>query len=163
MQLIARRLLDLAVVALALLCLVLAGDAVFRGGAGAGILGDRAIVPALIVAVLVLPLAAATAARAHLAVTFLSDRMATSDRARLVLLGHAVGLVALLVLIAAAIGGLAGVLAGGRAGLPGDAALTLLAVGLLAMALRLAGMLAQDRRTLRDTGTITDEHGQEAI
>lgn len=163
MRLIELVLLDMAAVALILLCGVVAGGAVLGALWGAGPSGGGALARDLMVAVVALPLAAATAGRAHLAVGILSDRLGPKGRARLVLLGHLAGLLATLPLILATWQRLS------RVSQPGDTSQALqlwpllLLVGLAAMWLRLAVMLVADLRAFRAAGMITDEHGQEAF
>lgn len=165
MRLIERTLMDLAGVALILLGVVITADALLGVAGTAAIPGGAAAARELMVGAVALPLAAATAARAHPAVSVVSDRLDMAGRARLILLGHVVGLLALLPMIVAA-----GQLLG-RLGQPGDApsalpawpGLVLLIAGLAMMWLRLAAMLVADLRAFRADGLITDDHGDEAI
>lgn len=165
MHLIERTLLDMAAVALVLLCVVIFGDALLGAAGGAGIPGGAALARELMVATVALPLAAATAGRAHLVVSLVSDRLGLEGRARLILLGHAMGLLGLLPLIVAALQLLAELGQPGAAppSLPAWPGLVLLIVGLAMMWLRLALMLVGDLREFRASGMITDEHGQEAF
>lgn len=168
MRLVERTLLDLAVVALVALSAVIFGDVVLRVVAGSGIPDAIILVRELMVAAIVLPLAAATAARAHVAVTFISDRMPLALRGRLILAGHVFALLALLPLIYAAWRVLAqdwasGAFYQGDLNLPRWPGIALFLAGIVIMWVRIAIMLAADIREFRATGTITDEHGLEAV
>ncbi|MBU3029646.1 TRAP transporter small permease subunit [Paracoccus marinaquae] len=164
MRVIERTLLDLAVLATVMLCAVVVGNAVFGSSTAAA----TGLVRDLMIATIMLPLAAASAARAHVAVTFLTDRLPHRPRGWLILFGHAVALLALLPLIHA---GFAEVMRlGATTELPdvetGPArgpGIALFLAGLSLMWLRIAIMLVADLREFRATGTITDEHGQEAV
>lgn len=162
MRMIERILLDLAGLAMAMLCLLMIADATLSAATGAGVPAVSGLAKAIAVAVIALPLAAATAGRAHLAVNLVSDRIGRMERARLILLGHTVGIVALVPVIGAVTWPL---LQGRDSGIWqfGGAGLVLLAVGLTAMWVRLGFAFAADLREFRATGTITDEHGHEAI
>lgn len=160
MQVIQRFFHDAAGVALALLCAVILGDAALAALTGEGIPGGRDLVRNLLVAVIALPLGAATAARGHLALSVVSDRLGLAEQARMILLGHAAGLLALLPLIAAVLWVLSGRDAMSGSGTVG---LVLLLAGLVMMWLRLALMLAADLREFRATGMISGESGQGAI
>lgn len=160
MQMIQRTLLAAAGAALVLLCVVIAGEAVLSAVTGVGIPGSGDLVRELLVAVVALPLAAATAERGHLALSVISDRMDLADQARMILAGHAAGLLALLPLIAAGLWALAGRAAPATAPLPG---LIVLVLGLVVTWVRLAIMLAADLREFRATGTISGDSGQGAF
>ncbi|MCF3973407.1 TRAP transporter small permease [Paracoccus salsus] len=168
MRVIERTLLDLGMLALILLCAVIFGNVVLRGLSGSGIPDAIILVRELMVAAIVLPLAAATAARAHVAVTFLSDRMPVSVRARLILMGHGIALLALLPLIHASLRVLmqvweSGAFYHGDLNLPRWPGITLFLAGMVIMWMRIAMMLVADASEYRATGTISDEQGQEAV
>lgn len=158
MRLIAPLLLGLAGLALCVLTALVAVEAVL-GLAGVTMRVARLLRGDLVTAVLVLPLAAATFERAHLSVSLLSDRLESSQRAWLILLGHVAGLLGLLPILAASGRALLQSSGGGSF----SAGLALLVIGLGAIWLVLAAMLAGDLRALRDLGMVTDEHGHEAF
>lgn len=168
MRLIERVLLDVAVLALVLLGGVIFGNVALRALFGSGVPDAIILVRELMVAAIMLPMAATTASRAHVAVTFLSDRLPLAMRGRLILMGHVVALLALLPLIYAAWRVLAQVWGSGEfyygdLNLPRWPGIALFLAGLIIMWVRIAIMLVADTREFHTTGTITDEHGQEAI
>ena len=75
MRVIERTLLDLAVLALIALGLVIFANVAMRAFWGTSVPDAIILVRELMVAAILLPMAAATAVRSHVAVTFLSDRM----------------------------------------------------------------------------------------
>lgn len=168
MRALERTLLDLAVLALIGLIAVIFGNVALRALTGGAIPDAIIIVRELMIAVIVLPLGAATAARAHVAVTFLSDRMPVAARARMILLGHAVALLAILPLLYASWRVLAQVWMSGEfyygdLNLPRWPGIALFLAGLILMWARLAILLVTDWGQYRTTGIIIDEHGQEAV
>lgn len=163
-----RTLLDLSVLAVILLCGVIVANVVLRAGFGGGLPDAIILVRELMIAAIILPLSAATAARAHVAVTFLTDRMSPGLRGRLILFGHVVALIALLPLLYASgrmalQGWQSGEFYYGDLNLPRWPGLVLFWAGIALMWVRLWIMLIADARALRETGMIVDEHGQEAI
>ncbi|WP_265500101.1 TRAP transporter small permease [Paracoccus beibuensis] len=166
MRLIERTLLDIAVLALMALGAVIFANVAMRATIGVSVPDAIIIVRELMVAAIILPMAAATAARGHVAVTFLSDRMPAAVRGRLILLGHVVGLLALLPLIYAAWRVTAQTYVSGEF-YYGDLNLlrwpgvALFLAGLVLMWVRIAVLLAGDMRQLRATGTILDGDGNE--
>ena len=166
MKLIERTLLDLAVLALALLGGVIFTNVVMRAAFGTGLPDAIIMVRELMVAAVILPMAAATAARSHVAVTFLSDRMPEKVQARLIVLGHAVGVLSLLPLLYAAQRMLGQTWASGEfyygdLNLPRWPGLALFFAGLLLMWVRLVILLVGDLRQVMTTGRIVDADGQE--
>nr|WP_111297691.1 TRAP transporter small permease [Paracoccus saliphilus] len=166
MRLIERTLLDLSVLALIALGLVIFSNVVMRAVLGSSVPDAIILVRELMVAAIILPMAAATAARSHVAVTFLSDRMPDRLRARLIVLGHVVGLLALVPLIYAA--GRVTVQAWGSGefyygdlNLPRWPGIALFLAGLVLMWLRLAVLLAGDLAQLRRGNVILDADGNE--
>lgn len=159
MRVIAQLLLGMAALALGLLAVLVAAETLLGLAGVGGIPGARVLRGDLVTAVLVLPLASATFERAHLSISLLSDRLGSSERARLILAGHVAGLLALLPILRAS----------GRAllhatgGASHFAGLALLVAGLGAMWLVLAAMLGRDLRATRDLGMVTDDHGHEAF
>ncbi|MDM7457778.1 MAG: TRAP transporter small permease [Paracoccus sp. (in: a-proteobacteria)] len=163
---IERTLLDLAALALVGLGLVIFANVVMRAGFGSAVPDAIIMVRELMVAAIVLPMAAATAARGHVAVTFFSDRMSLGLRARLIVLGHVVGILALIPLIYAAlrVTGQAfrsGEFYYGDLNLPRWPGIALFLTGLVLMWLRLAILLVGDLRQMRSGGAILDADGNE--
>lgn len=166
MRLIERTLLDLAALALVGLGLVIFANVVMRAGFGSAVPDAIILVRELMVAAIILPMAAATAARGHVAVTFFSDRMPPALRARLIVLGHVMGVLALIPLIYAAwrVTGQAfrsGEFYYGDLNLPRWPGIALFLTGLALMWLRLVVLLVGDLRQLRGGGPILDADGNE--
>ena len=92
-------LLELAVYALIGLGLLITCSVLLRVFMNSGIPDTIVIVRELMVAAIVLPLAAATAARAHIVVEFLSNRMPMKVQSWLIVFGSVFGLIALLPLL----------------------------------------------------------------
>lgn len=166
MRLIEQTLLDLAAIALIGLGLVIFANVVLRAGFGTGIPDAIILVRELMVAAIILPMAAATTARGHIAVTFFSDRMPPGLRARLILMGHLIGILALIPMIYAAwrMTGQAwrsGEFYYGDLNLPRWPGIALFLAGLSLMWLRLLSLLLGDLRQIRRGGPILDADGQE--
>ncbi|MBM3604435.1 MAG: TRAP transporter small permease [Alphaproteobacteria bacterium] len=166
MRVIERTLLDLSVLALIALGVVIFANVVMRAAFGASLPDAIILVRELMVAAIILPMAAATAARSHVAVTFLSDRMPDRVRSRLIVLGHVVGLLALLPLIYAAwrVTGQAwrsGEFYYGDLNLPRWPGIALFLAGLVLMWVRLAILLWGDLRQLRQGDVLVDADGNE--
>ena len=96
---IERALLELAVYAVIGLCLLITISVVLRITVNSGIPDTIVMVRELMVAAIVLPLAATTAARAHIVVEFVSNRLPPRWRDGLVVFGSVAGLLALAPLI----------------------------------------------------------------
>ena len=96
---IERFLLDLSVAAILGLGLLITISVVMRATMGGAIPDTIVIVAELMVAAIVLPLAAATTARAHIVVEFLSKRMPRGAQDRLIVAGSIAGCLALAPLI----------------------------------------------------------------
>ncbi|WP_410218797.1 TRAP transporter small permease [Paracoccus sp. (in: a-proteobacteria)] len=166
MRLIERTLLDLSVLALIALGVVIFANVVMRAAFGSSLPDAIILVRELMVAAIILPMAAATAARSHVAVTFLADRMPARIRSRLIVLGHVVGLLALMPLIYAAwrVTGQAwqsGEFYYGDLNLPRWPGIALFLAGLVLMWVRLAVLLVGDLRQLRQGDIILDADGNE--
>ena len=99
LQRIEKLLLELAVYAVLLLGVLITSSVLLRVFFNSGVPDSVVIVRELMVAAIVLPLAAASAARAHIVVEFLSNRLPASIQAWLVVFGTAFGVLALLPLI----------------------------------------------------------------
>ncbi|MDN5568547.1 MAG: TRAP transporter small permease [Paracoccus sp. (in: a-proteobacteria)] len=166
MKAIERTLLDLAVLALVLLGSVIFINVVMRSAFGTGLPDAIIMVRELMVAAVILPMAAATAERAHVAVTFISDRMPENIRAWLIVLGHLIGVLALLPLLYAAQRMLGQTWASGEfyygdLNLPRWPGLALFFAGLVLMWVRLVILLVGDLRQVVATGRIVDADGHE--
>jgi TRAP-type C4-dicarboxylate transport system permease small subunit len=96
---IERLLLDAAVLATLLLGVLITGNVLGRLLFGAEIPDSIIMVRELMVAAILLPLAAATAARAHVSVTFITDKLPTGLRARIIVFGWVVGIFAVMPLL----------------------------------------------------------------
>ncbi|KAF0676872.1 TRAP transporter small permease [Profundibacterium mesophilum] len=94
-----RLLLDLAVIAVIGLGLLITLSVILRATLNSGIPDTVVMVTELMVAAIVLPLAATTAARAHIVVEFVSNYLPWRAQDWLVVFGSAVGLAALAPLI----------------------------------------------------------------
>lgn len=94
-----RLLLWLAMLGILGLCAVVTITVVSRWFHNALIPDDVLIVRELMVAVIILPLAAVTAARAHISVTVFTDRVGPAWKSRLEILGHVIGLCFALVIL----------------------------------------------------------------
>ncbi|MFI0397242.1 TRAP transporter small permease [Paracoccus jiaweipingae] len=160
--------LQLGTVAVVALALLITANVVGRALFGQGVPDTVIMVRELMIPAIMLPLGAATAQRAHIAVTVLADRLPPRVQGGLIVFGTLVALLALLPLL----------YAGGREALrafssgafyDGDFALPrwpMRAVfwwGLAAMWLRLAWQLIADITTLRRHGAIPDTHPDEAV
>ena len=166
MRLIERTLLDLSVLALIALGVVIFANVVMRAVLGSSVPDAIILVRELMVAAIILPMAAATAARSHVAVTFLSDRMPVRVRSRLIVAGHVIGLLALIPLIYASwrVTGQAWRSGGfyyGDLNLPGWPGIALVMIGLALMWVRLAILLVGDVAQLRRGDILHDADGNE--
>lgn len=166
MRAVQRGLLDAAGITLVLLCLIIIADRLLEATGATGLFHADDLVRELLVAAVALPLAAATAERAHLSLSIISDRLAPTERARMVLLGHAVGLLGLLPLIAAVLWAMTGRVppaAAYRDAVPDWIGLALLLAGLAATWLRLGAIFLGDLQEFRETGFISGDSGRGAI
>lgn len=116
----------------------------------------------LMVAAILLPLAAATAARAHVSVAFVSDRFPPRFRSWLIVVGSVVGMIALAPLIWAGWRELFGVIEKGSffygdLNLPKWPGRLLFLLGIGATFLRLAELVWRDSRTILAGGIVSDE------
>ena len=121
------------------------------------------LVRELMVAAILFPLAAATAARAHVTVEFISNRFGARLRSWLIVFGSLVGLLALTPLIYA--GGRelveawrSGSFFYGDLNLPRWPGLLLFVIGMGACWLRLAELIWRDARTIARGGVVNDSH-----
>lgn len=158
---IERLLLDLSVFAIAGLGLLIAGNVVLRAVFNTGIPDTIVMVRELMVAAIVLPLAAATTARAHIVVEFLSKMMPPRTQDWLVVFGSLFGLAALAPLIWAGWREASSTLSSGtyffgELSLPKWPGRVVFLLGLSFCWLRLAVMSVADIRTIRAGGRLAE-------
>ncbi|MCC1493632.1 TRAP transporter small permease [Cognatishimia sp. F0-27] len=156
-------LLGLGALAVILLGTLIAGNVVARAVFGTALPDSVILVQELMVAAILLPLAATTAARAHVCVSFITDRMGARARSWLIVFGSVVGLLALTPLIYAGWRELSSNWASGSyyfgdLGLPKWPGRLLFVLGMAACWLRLAELALRDLRTILSGGTVDDSH-----
>ncbi|UWQ21521.1 TRAP transporter small permease [Jannaschia sp. W003] len=158
-----RLLLDLSVIAIVGLAVLITASVVMRATMGGAVPDTIVMVAELMVAAIVLPLAAATTARAHIVVEFLSKMFPRRVQDRLVVAGSLAGCVALMPLIYA--GGReawetlhSGTYFFGELGLPKWPGRVVFLLGMAFCWLRLAVMAVQDIRTIRAGGHLDAPH-----
>ena len=161
MRRVERLLLDLAVAAVIGLAVLITATVVMRAAGGEGIPDTIVIVRELMVAAIVLPLAAATTARAHIVVEFVSKRLPPGVQDRLAVAGSVLGLLALAPLIYAGWNELAkaagsGSFYFGQLSLPKWPGRAIFLVGMSFCALRLAAMAVADVRAIRAGRRVLD-------
>jgi TRAP-type C4-dicarboxylate transport system permease small subunit len=156
-------LLGLGALAVILLGVLIAGNVIARAVFGTSIPDSITLVRELMVAAILLPLAAATAARAHVVVEFISDRMGARTKSWLIVLGSVVGMLALAPLLYA--GGrelvsnwTSGSFYFGDIGLPKWPGRALFLLGIGACWLRLLTLAVGDTRTILRGGIVDDKH-----
>lgn len=165
---IERLLVDLSICAVLGLGLVITANVLLRALFNSGLPDSTVIVAELMVAAVVLPLAATTAGRAHIAVEFVSNRLPPRVADGLIVFGSLFGLIALAPLIWAgwreAFGAIEkGSFYFGELQLPKWPGRVIFLVGMAVCWLRLAVMVVADIRTLRSGGRLTDDHPKEAV
>ncbi len=155
-------LLGLGALAVILLGVLITTNVVARAVFGGQVPDSVTMVRELMVAAIVLPLAAATAARAHVSVAFLSDRFGVRLRSWLIVAGSVIGLIALAPLIWA--GGREflsvwekGSFFYGDLNLPKWPGRLIFVIGITATFLRLSELVWRDIGTIRAGGTVSDE------
>ncbi|WP_298437801.1 TRAP transporter small permease [uncultured Jannaschia sp.] len=158
---IERLLLDLSVIAIMGLGLLITTSVVMRATMGGAIPDTIVIVRELMVAAIVLPLAAATAARSHIVVEFLSKMMPPRVQDWLIVAGSLAGVLALSPLIYAGWNELAKTWASGsfffgELSLPKWPGRVIFLVGMVFCWIRLLLMAATDIRTIRGGGHLAD-------
>ena len=161
MKTVERIMLELAVISAFALAVMITVNVIARAVFGWTVPDVVIIVRELMIPTIMLPLAAATANRAHIAVTFLTDRMNAKMRGRMIVLGWFVALIALLPLMYAGTRALSaawssGEFYDGQLGLPRWPMKLVFLVGLAAMWVRLAMIAASDMIELRRTGAVSD-------
>ena len=151
----------LAVIALGLMITAnVAARAIFQTGIPDSVI----IVRELMVAAIVLPLGAATAARAHVAVEFVTNSLSARSRSYLIVLGSLIGMFALLPLLMAGWRELSGTWIKGSfyfgdIGLPKWPGRLIFLIGIAVCWVRLAELAIRDTRTLLSGGVVEDEEG----
>lgn len=155
-------LLGLGAIAVILLGVLITSNVVARAVFQTGIPDSVTMVRELMVAAILLPLGAATAARAHVSVAFITDRFPDRARSYLIVMGTFVGLIALAPLIYAGTREFLSVWEKGSfyygdLNLPKWPGLLLFVIGIAATWLRLLELLIRDIRTIRAGGVVSDE------
>lgn len=162
MKAIERVMLEFAVVSTLALALAITANVAGRQLFGWSVPDIVIIVRELMIPTIILPLAAATANRAHIAVTFVTDRMSPRARGRLIVFGWFVALLAMLPLIYASWRNLSGSWSSGEFydGLLGILRWPMKLVfllGLVMMTIRLVLVALEDLAELQRTGTVTTQ------
>lgn len=160
MKAIERVMLEFAVVSTLALALAITANVAGRQFFGWSVPDIVIIVRELMIPTIILPLAAATANRAHIAVTFVTDRMSPGARGRLIIMGWFVALLAMLPLIYASWRNLSGSWASGEfydglLRIPRWPMKLVFLLGLITMAIRLILVAREDIAELRRTGTVS--------
>lgn len=151
----------LAIIALGLMITAnVAARALFQTGLPDSVI----IVRELMVAAIVLPLGAVTAARAHVAVEFVTNGLSPRARSYLIVFGSLVGMLALLPLLFAGWRELSGTWTKGSfyfgdLGLPKWPGRLLFLLGIAVAWLRLAELAIRDTRTILRGGSVSDDQG----
>jgi len=156
-------LLGLGALAVILLGVLIAGNVVARAAFGTSFPDSVMMGRELMVAAILLPLAAATAQRAHVCVEFISDRMGPRTKSWLIVLGSVTGLLALTPLLYAGWRELmsnwaSGSFYFGDLGLPKWPGRLLFLIGIGACWLRLAELAIRDTRTILRGDAVDDKH-----
>lgn len=157
-----RILLGLGALAVILLGIMIASNVVARALFATSVPDSVTMVRELMVAAILLPLGAATAARAHVSVAFITDRVGDRLRSWLIVMGSAVGLIALAPLIYAGSREFLDVWEKGSfyygdLNLPKWPGIGLFVVGIAACWLRLLELLIRDAGTILRGGVVSDE------
>lgn len=167
MKAIERIMLEFAVVSTLALALAITANVLGRQLLGLSVPDIVIIVRELMIPTIIFPLAAATANRAHIAVTFVTDRMSPRMRGNLIVFGWFVALLAMLPLIYASWRNLSGSWSSGEfydglLGIPRWPMKLVFLLGLVLMGIRLVLVAIEDMAQLRRTGTVaTTSHAEE--
>lgn len=156
-------LLALGALAVMLLGLLIAGNVAARALLGTSLPDSVIMVQELMVAAILLPLAAATAARAHVSVEVVSNLMGARVRSWLIVLGSLVGMLALLPLVYAGWRELVSTWSSGSfyfgdLGLPKWPGRLLFLIGIAACWLRLLVLVLRDTRRILAGEMVDDTH-----
>jgi len=159
MKAIERIMLEFSVLAALALTLLITANVIGRQFFNQSVPDIVIIVRELMVPTIVLPLAAATANRAHIAVTFVTDSLSPRARGVLIIMGWCIALLAMLPLIYASWRNLSGSWRSGEfydglLGIPRWPMKLVFLVGLLMMGVRLALVALEDIVRLRRTGAV---------
>lgn len=162
MKAIERVMLEFAVVSTLALALAITANVAGRQLFGWSVPDIVIIVRELMIPTIILPLAAATANRAHIAVTFVTDRMSPRAQGRLIVFGWFVALLAMLPLIYASWRNLSGSWSSGEfydglLGIPRWPMKLVFLLGLVMMTIRLVLVALEDLAELQRTGTVTTQ------
>ena len=162
MKAIERVMLEFAVLSTLALALAITANVAGRQLFGWSVPDIVIIVRELMIPAIILPLAAATANRAHIAVTFVTDRMSPRARGRLIVFGWFVALLAMLPLIYASWRNLSGSWSSGEfydglLGIPRWPMKLVFLLGLVMMTIRLVLVALEDLAELQRTGTVTTQ------
>ncbi|MFD2740430.1 TRAP transporter small permease [Sulfitobacter aestuarii] len=154
-------LLALGAVAVIMLGVMITANVLARAVFASQVPDSVTMVRELMVAAILLPLAAATAARAHVSVAFVSDMFPARLRSWLIVAGSVIGMIALAPLIWAGWRELFGVIESGSffygdLTLPKWPGRLLFLIGILATFLRLAELAWRDINTIRAGGVVSD-------
>lgn len=168
MKAIERVMLEFAVVSTLALALAITANVAGRQLFGWSVPDIVIIVRELMIPTIILPLAAATANRAHIAVTFVTDRMSPRARGRLIVFGWFVALLAMLPLIYASWRNLSGSWSSGEfydglLGIPRWPMKLVFLLGLVMMTIRLVLVALEDLAELQRTGTIQSHTEEESV
>ena len=155
-------LLGLGAIAVIALGVLITANVVMRAGFSSAVPDSVTMVRELMVAAILLPLGAATAARAHVSVAFITDRFPARWRSWLIVFGSVMGLLALAPLIYA--GGRdflsvwqKGSFYYGDLNLPKWPGRLLFVLGIAACWLRLLELAIRDTRTILAGGDVSDD------
>lgn len=161
MKAIERIMLEFAVISALALALGITANVIGRQFFGWAVPDIVIIVRELMIPTIVFPLAAATANRSHIAVTFLTNMMTPRARGALIVMGWLVALLVMIPLIYASWRNFAGSwnsseFYDGLLRIPRWPMKLAFLAGLIAMTIRLMIVAAQDIARLRRTGTLDD-------
>lgn len=170
MKAIERLMLEFATLSALVLAVFITAAVIARQVLGTSLPDVVIIVRELMIPTIVLPLAATTASRAHIAVTFVTDRVSARLCGALIVFGWVFALMAMLPLIYASYRSLAsswtsGEFYDGLLGIKRWPMKAVFLVGLILMAVRLAIVAVEDFLALKRTGVVRiDSHiDEEAI
>ena len=161
-------LLGLGALAVILLGILIAGNVAARAFFGASFPDSVIMAQELMIAAILLPLAAATTARAHVCVEFITNRLGARAKSWTIVLGSVVGLLALAPLIYAGWREFlsnwnSGSFYFGDLGLPKWPGRLLFLIGIGACWLRLLELAVRDTRTILSGGYIDDTDATSGI
>ncbi|WP_424934749.1 TRAP transporter small permease [Amaricoccus macauensis] len=162
MKAIERLMLEFATLSAILLAIFITAAVVSRQVFGTSLPDVVIIVRELMIPTILLPMAAATTHRAHIAVTFVTDRASPGLRGALIVFGWVFALLAMVPLIYASYRSLAsswssGEFYDGILGIKRWPMKAVFLIGLVMMAIRLALIAVEDFIELRRTGTVRIE------